>query len=437
MRIDVADPIAVNDTPAAATGDAMPRQPASATRSVLAAVIGNALEWFDLVVYGFFAATIAGLFFPSDDPTVALLLTFGTFGSSFLIRPLGAVVIGRYADRAGRRAALVMVSSLMLLGTLIIAVLPTYASIGLAAPALLLLARLLQGFSAGGEFGSATAYLAEQSPDRRGYFASWQFASQGISTVLASAIGLALTHLLSEAQLAAWGWRIPFFIGLLIGPVAYVLRYHADETPEFLEGEAQPLTLSRGELAMRTIVGCGAVVVATVAMYFMVYLPTYASTALGLEEGIGFEATLLAGALLLVVPPIAGTVSDRVGRLPVALPVAAIFTTLPVPLFLWLVAAPSAPRVLAVEAVLGLLCAIYFGALPAYLSELFPTRFRTTGLSLAYNIAVVGAGGFAPVVFSLLVGATGAAWTPSLYICLAAAISLVALLFSLRLKDLS
>jgi MHS family proline/betaine transporter-like MFS transporter len=401
-------------------------------RSIIAAIIGNALEWFDLVVYGFFAPTIAVLFFPTHDPAVGLILSLGTFGISFVVRPLGAILIGRLADRSGRKTALVLVSMLMMGGTLLIALLPTYAQIGVAAPALLLLARLVQGFSAGGEFGSATAYLAEQRPDRRAFFASWQFASQGISTLMASGLGLALTRLLSDAQLASWGWRLPFAVGLIIGPVAYFLRHHADETPEFLAArEARRDQAGRpadDRFAARFLVGCGSVLVATVTMYFMVYLPSFAKTALDLPADSGFAATLVAGGVLLVLPPLFGLLADRRGRLFVAIPAVALLLVLPVPLFMWLVAAPGLGRLICVEAVLSAVCASYFGALPALLSELFPVRVRTTGLSLSYNIAVVVAGGFAPMIFALLISATGSPWSPSLYISITAFLSLTALL---------
>src|SRR3569833_1774608 len=188
-------------------------------RAVIAASIGNALEWFDLVVYGFFAVVIAKLFFPAGNDTVSLLLTLGTFGVSCFMRPLGAIVIGAYADRAGRMAVFSLSILLMMGGTLIIAILPTYRSIGIAAPVILVIARLMQGFSAGGEFGSATAFLAEHVPGRRGFFASWQVASQGLTTLLAAGFGVALTGNLTPDQMASWGWRVPFFFGLLIGPV--------------------------------------------------------------------------------------------------------------------------------------------------------------------------------------------------------------------------
>ena len=195
-------------------------------RAVAAASIGNALEWFDFVVYGFFAVTIAKLFFPTGNESVSLLLALATFGVTFFVRPLGAIVLGGYADRYGRKAAFTLTIGLMIIGTAMIAVTPVYATVGLLAPLLIVLARIVQGVSAGGEFGSATAFLAEQNPQRRGFFGSWQFASQGLTTILATGFGVTLTSLLSSEELERWGWRVPFIFGLLIAPVAWYIRYH-------------------------------------------------------------------------------------------------------------------------------------------------------------------------------------------------------------------
>ena len=200
----------------------------SAARVITAISIGNALEWFEIVIYGFLAVTISKLFFPAENETVSLLITLGTFGVTFVMRPVGSLVLGAYADSAGRKRALTLSMTLMLMGTLIIAAAPTFAQIGLWAPALVIAARLVQGFAAGGEFGSATALLAEQDPHRRGFFASWQFASQGVTTFLAAGFGIGLNTLLSPEQLLSWGWRIPFFFGLLIGPAGLYIRRHLD-----------------------------------------------------------------------------------------------------------------------------------------------------------------------------------------------------------------
>src|ERR1700720_4460049 len=207
------------------------------TRVIVAASLGNALEWFDFLVYGYFAITISKVFFPSGNETASLLLTLGTFGASYLVRPLGAIVIGAYTDRAGRKAGLTLSILLMVIGTTMTAVMPGYATIGLAAPVLILVARLLQGFSVGGEFGSPGTFLAEQTAGRKGFVASWQWASTGITGLLASGFGIALTSILSPEQLADWGWRVPFLFGILVGPAGLYIRRRLDETPEYVEIE--------------------------------------------------------------------------------------------------------------------------------------------------------------------------------------------------------
>src|SRR5437764_11317851 len=211
-------------------GAVMPRPTLS--RMIVAAMIGNVLEWFDFVVYGFFAVTIAEVFFPTGDPTVSLLVTFGAFGLAYFVRPLGAIVVGGYTDRAGRKAGLLLSMALMMIGTTLMAVTPGYATIGLAAPIIITLARLLQGFSVGGEFGSAVSFLAEHGGGRRGFSASWQFATGGLITAIASLFGVTLTSLLSHDQLVDWGWRIPYFFGMLSGPVGRYARAHTVESPE-------------------------------------------------------------------------------------------------------------------------------------------------------------------------------------------------------------
>src|SRR5215813_13659092 len=212
---------------------APPKQP-SMRRLIVAATIGNVFEWFDFVVYGFFAVTLAEVFFPTGNPTVSLLITFGAFGLAYFVRPLGAIVIGGFTDRAGRKAGLLLSIALMMIGTTLMAVTPGYATIGIAAPVLITLARLLQGFSVGGEFGSAVSFLAEHAGARRGFSASWQFATGGMITVLASLFGVTLTTLLTHQQLVDWGWRIPYVFGMLVGPAGLYIRAKMVETPEFL-----------------------------------------------------------------------------------------------------------------------------------------------------------------------------------------------------------
>ncbi|PMS23158.1 MFS transporter [Trinickia dabaoshanensis] len=407
-------------------------------RAVLATSIGNALEWFDLVVYGFFAVVIAKLFFPAGNDTVSLLLTLGTFGVSFFMRPLGAIVIGAYADRAGRKAALTLSILLMMIGTAIIVVLPTYETIGIAAPLILVLARLMQGFSAGGEFGSATAFLAEHVPQRRGFFASWQVASQGLTTVLAAVFGSVLTGKLTPDQLMSWGWRVPFAFGLLIGPIAYYIRSNVDETPEFLSAQPteSPLRDTFAGHKARLVIAIGIVVLGTVATYLVLFMPTYSVKQLGLPASVSFSAVVLTGMIQMIGSPIVGHLSDKIGRTGLMLGSAALMLVLIYPAFAWLVASPNAGTLIAVQVAMGILVTGYFAALPGLLSEIFPVATRTTGMSLAYNIAVTIFGGFGPFIIAWLIRETGQKVAPSFYLMFAALVSLVALSAARRLLGL-
>lgn len=404
-------------------------------RAVAAASIGNALEWFDFVIYGFFAVTMAKLFFPTGNETVSLLLALATFGVTFFMRPLGAVVIGNYADRHGRKAAFMLTIVLMMIGTAIIAAAPTYAAIGVFAPLLIVLARTIQGFSAGGEFGSATAFLAEQNPERRGFFASWQFASQGLTTILATAIGVTLTSTLTTAQIESWGWRIPFIIGLLIGPVAWYIRRHVDETLEFqtMQVSQSPLREALTDSKKRLLISLGVVVLCTVAMYTVLFMPTYATRQLGLTASGGFLGGLLTGVIQVLLIPVFGAMSDRRGRLPIAFVSAVAMLVLVYPLFSWLASTPTLQTLLIVQGIIGVLMAGYMGPLGALMSELFPTRMRTTGLSISYAFGVAIFGGFAPFINAWLIEMTGSKLAPAFYLMFAGAISLVALVFARRL----
>jgi len=405
-------------------------------RTVAATSIGNALEWFDFIIYGFFALTMAKLFFPTGDETVSLLLALATFGVPFFMRPLGAIVIGNYADRHGRKAAFTLTILLMMVGTAIIAVAPTYATAGVFAPLIVLFARLVQGFSAGGEFGSATAFLAEQNPERRGFYASWQFASQGLTTVLATAIGVGLAASLTSAQMESWGWRVPFFIGLLIGPVAWYIRRNLDETMEFrsMQISDSPLKDAFFDGRKRLLVSLGVVALCTVSMYTIVlFMPTYATRQFGLATSVGFLGGMLVGAIQLVLMPLFGTMSDRFGRLPICFISAVMMSLLFYPMFAWLAASPTLQTLLIVQGIFGVLMAGYMGPLGALMAELFPARMRTTGLSVSYAFGVAIFGGLAPLISTWLIVATGSKLAPAFYLIMAGLISLVALAFARRM----
>jgi MHS family proline/betaine transporter-like MFS transporter len=395
-----------------------------------AAIIGNTIEWFDILVYAYFVKVIAANFFPTADSANSLLLAYGTFGLSFVARPLGALVLGRIADRLGRRTALVYASALMFLGTAIIAVLPSYNVIGLAAPILLLVARMVQGFSVGGEFGGAAAYLAEQSTRHRAFFSSLQFASQGMGMLSAALIGLALSSTLSPVQFAAWGWRVPFVIGAMLGPVVYLIRRKADESGVFLK-EAHATDVrhaGRVPFLAQCAIGVGAVLACTVTIYFLVYIPTFAQTSLGAGAQIAYATAIVSGSTLLIGCPLAGFIADRIGPLRHGIIAAAAVIVFTYPIFQGMIEGRGQASILWGQFALSILTAFYVGPLPAILAELFETRNRSLGLAICYNVAVATGGGFAQVIFVLLIGWTASIAGPSYYVVAAGIVSLVSLM---------
>ena len=319
------------------------RRKPNLTRVIVAASLGNAIEWFDFLLYGYFAVTIAKVFFPTGNETASLLLALGTFSVSFLVRPVGAIVIGSYTDRKGRRAGLTLSILLMVVGTTMTALTPGYATIGLAAPILMLLARLMQGFSVGGEFGSAVTFLAEQTPSRKGFVASWQWASTGITNFLASGFGIILASLLSPVQLTGWGWRLPFLFGLLVGPAGLYIRRRLDETPEFVE--IRPTRTPVRDLLranpLEAVLAIGISAISNSSAYIILYIPTYAIKELHLPQTTGFTATLVGAIILGVGSPFAGHLSDRFGRTGLLKITAWLFLLTTYPLFYMMVAWPS------------------------------------------------------------------------------------------------
>lgn len=398
-----------------------------ARRAIIATVIGNGLEWFDFTVYSFFSVIIAKVFFPSDNELTSYLIALATFGVGFFMRPVGGIVIGIYGDKHGRKAALSLTILLMALGTLIIAITPSYAQIGLLAPVLIVIARLLQGFSAGGEMGSATAFLIEHAPNgRKAYYSSWIQASIGVAVLLGSALGATLSTYLTQAQLESWGWRIPFILGTLIGPIGFYIRSRIDETPAYKDVEPveSPLREVLRTYPRQTLISFSLVVLWTVCTYaILFYIPSYSTRVLNLPTWMGFCAGMMGGAVLIVFTPIVGALADKYGRRPWLLwSAVAIFVSV-YPMFVYINQAPGLVSLLVFELVLGMLIAGYIGSILAAFGELLPTHVLSTGLSVAYNVSVTIFGGFATFTITWLIAQTGSNVAPAFYIMFAALIS--------------
>jgi MFS transporter, MHS family, proline/betaine transporter len=403
---------------------------------IIAATIGNVLEWFDFLVYGFFAVYIAEVFFPAHDPTVSLLITFGTFGLSYLARPLGAAVVGTYTDRAGRKAGLTLSIGLMMIGTLLMVVTPGYATIGLAAPIIIMAARILQGFSVGGEFGSAVAFLVEHAGERKGFSASWQWATTGIVSIIVALFGLALTTTLSHEQLVAWGWRIPYVFGLLVGPAGLYIRARMMETPEFLEAE-KPARVPLADLLHRqpvaVLLALGASIVSNASYYLLLYVPTYGVKTLHLPAYTGFAATLVGGILLASFSVIAGHWSDKtVPRTRIMLITGWLFVLAAYPSFWLMDTYPSLATCMFAVGLLNLIKGGYSGILPSVLAEQFPVDTRAVGVAFSYSISVTIFGGFAPFTATWLIAQTGDPLSPSYYLMATALLSIIALMVIAR-----
>ena len=408
-------------------------------RVIVSSTIGNALEWFDFTVFGLFAGVIAKLFFPSSDPASSLLLTFATFGIAFAARPVGGLVFGLYADKHGRKKALVVMITLMAVGTGLLGVLPTYAAIGIAAPLLLLLARLIQGFSAGGEFGSASALLIEFAPPGwRGFFGAFQMVSQSLAFALGAAMAVVLNTTLTPDQFSSWGWRVPFLLGILIGPIGYYLRRKVDESPEFeaylaekRRGATPAQKTTLGQLFTehpRELIASFCLVAAGTAINYIgaVFLPAYAATELKLpliSAQYGLMIVSLANAAMALM---FGALSDRLGRRGVLVPALIAYAILSWFLFQRLVAEPTVAHLWQLQAA-GLLLGALAGPMPAFMTEIFPVGVRSTGASLMYNFAVMFFGGLAPAINTWLVQATGNKAAPVFYISFAALVGLVGL----------
>jgi len=403
-------------------------------KSVALVASGNFLEMYDFMVFGYYASAISKAYFPVASEFTSLMLTLMTFGAGFLMRPVGALFLGSYVDRHGRRKGLILTLALMAVGTLIIAVTPGYSSIGLVAPILVVMGRLVQGFSAGVELGGVSVYLSEiATAGRKGFYVAWQSASQQAAVVFAALIGLLTGAVLSKADMAAWGWRVPFLVGCLLVPFLLMMRRRLVETEAFKAQVHRPdlqavcgSLLANWKLVLRGVM----LVVTTTVFFYMItaYTPTYGNSVLRLGVRDSFLVTLCVGLLNFVLLPTMGALSDRVGRLRLLIGASLVGLLTGYPVMHWLVADPSFSRLMIVLLYFATVYAAYNGAMVVYLTEIMPAHVRTTGFSLAYSLATALFGGFTPAIATYLIGVTGDRAIPGAWLMLAALAGLLAAL---------
>jgi MHS family citrate/tricarballylate:H+ symporter-like MFS transporter len=407
--------------------------PSSKVGAALRATGGNFLEMFDFFLFGLYAHAIGAAFFHTGNDFYNTTIAFVVFWLSALMRPLGAIYLGAYVDRLGRRKGLIVTLSIMAAGAVIIALTPSYATIGVAAPVIVVAGRLLQGFSAGAELGGVSVYLAEiATPTTRGFVTSFQSASQQVAVLVAALIGYAINHTLSPQAIAAWGWRIPFVIGCLIVPVIFGLRRTLAETPEFLARKVHPTTseIYAAVLANLTTVllGMMLVMLTTVSFYLItVYTPDFGRT-LHLTAGASLLVTIAVAVANFCWLPIGGALSDRVGRLPVLLLAAGVMMVCAYPALYWVAAGPTFGKLLAVEMVFSFGFGLYNGAMVAALTEVVPPQVRASCFALAYSLAVALFGASTPFVSKLLIRSTHSDVAPAFWLMFAAVCSIAAAL---------
>jgi MFS family permease len=411
--------------------------------NVVRVASGNFLEMFDFMVFGYYASTIGRTFFPSESAFASLMLSLMTFGAGFLMRPIGAIVLGAYIDRFGRRAGLILTLGLMAVGTVLIACLPGYAVIGVAAPIVILISRLVQGFSAGVELGGVSVYLSEiATPGHKGFYVSWQSASQQVAVMFAALMGVILNLLLSPATVEQWGWRVPFWIGCLIIPLLFLLRRSLPETEVFLARTQHPsipeiLRGLAGNWAL-VLVGVMMVTMTTVSFYLITaYTPTFGQEVLHLSPVESLSVTFCVGISNFIWLPIMGAVSDRIGRRPVLITFTLMALLTAYPAILWLVAEPSFLRLLLVELWLSFIYASYNGGMVVMLAEMMPMEVRTSGFSLAYSLAAALFGGYTPAICTYLIHITNNKAMPGAWMSAAALVGLVAALLAGRRRAVS
>jgi len=409
--------------------------------SVVRVSSGNFLEMYDFMVFGYYAAAIGNAFFPSGNPFVSLMLSLMTFGAGFLMRPLGAIVLGAYTDLHGRRAGLILTLGLMSVGIVSIACVPGYAAIGLVAPLLVLVGRLLQGFSAGMELGGVSVYLSEiATPGHKGFYVSWQSASQQVAVMFAALVGVVLSSILPPQKMMQWGWRVPLLLGCAIIPFLFRLRRSLQETDEFVARKHKPniseILRSLTASWRIVIIGTMLVTMTTVSFYMITaYTPTFGSSVLHLASIDSLIVTMCVGASNLFWLPVMGALSDRVGRRPLLFVCTTLMLVTAYPVMLWLVREPSLSRLLAVELWLSFIFGSYNGAMVVFLTEIMPVSVRTSGFALAYSLATAIFGGFTPALSTYLIHLTGNRAVPGLWLSIAAACGLLGVLAGKRHID--
>ncbi|MDO9713206.1 MFS transporter [Paracraurococcus lichenis] len=408
----------------------------TAGKAVGAAVVGNVLEWYDFSVYGYLATILARRFFPADDPTTALLATFAAFGIGFVARPVGGIVIGRMGDTRGRKAALLLTIFMMAFGTVAIGLLPTYGSIGILAPVLLVACRLAQGFAAGGEWGGSTAFIVEWAPrDRRGFFGSFQQASVAGGLLLGSAVAATFSTLLPVEAMEAWGWRIPFLLGGLLIPLGVYMRRNIEETPAYQGVRAETPRPRAGKSGNWLLAGraFGFTILWTVSYYVMLsYMPTFTQAHAGLSRSEALWSNTVGLVVLVAAVPAMGLLSDRIGRKPLLLGCCLAFAVLTYPLFVLVLSGRGLGTVIPVQIAFALMISAFSGPGPAAISEIFPTASRSTYMSTGYSLAVAVFGGFAPYIATWLIATTGSPLSPTYYVIASAILSTLVIL---RLRE--
>jgi MHS family citrate/tricarballylate:H+ symporter-like MFS transporter len=402
-------------------------------KTILRVTSGNFLEMYDFFLFGIYARPISHAFFPSDDPYASLMATFLSFAAGFAMRPIGALVLGPYIDRIGRRKGLIVTLSIMACGTILIAFVPAYATIGMLAPMLVVLGRLLQGFSAGVELGGVSVYLSEMAtPGNKGFYVSWQSASQQVAVVFAALLGYTVANAMTPEAAEDWGWRIPFFIGCAIVPFLYMIRRSLQETAEFAARKVHPTTRQIfATLAANWPVvlgGVAMVVMTTVSFYLItVYTPTFGRSVLKLTESEALLATMAIAVSNFIWLPISGAASDRIGRKPILVAFAVLGLLTAYPALAWLVREPSFGRMVEVELWLSFIYAGYNGAMVVALTEVIPASVRTSGFSLAYSLATT-LGGSSLLISTWLIAHTEDKAAPGYWMSFAALCGLVATL---------